>query len=147
MTPACSKRARTIESSISTPVAASTGGTACRPLFTATIGFFRATRRAIARELPWVAEALQIEKDHFGGLVGIPVLQKVVTRDVRTVTGGNEGGQSDSAASGFVENGDTERAGLTEEADVACHRQDPARASHSTKSPGRCSRHPAHSGR
>ena len=47
MTPACSKRARTIESSISTPVAASTGGTACRPLFTATIGFFRATRRAM----------------------------------------------------------------------------------------------------
>ena len=75
-------------------------------------------------ELSWVAEALQVEKDHFGGLIGIPVLQKVVARDVRTVAGRNEGGQPDSAARGFVENGDTERAGLTEEAHIACHRQD-----------------------
>lgn len=76
-----------------------------------------------SRKLPWVAETFEVEQDHLGSRIGIPILQEIVTRDVSPVTGRDERRQADSTSGGLVEDGDSERTGLAEESDVARARE------------------------
>jgi hypothetical protein len=70
-------------------------------------------------ELAGVADRFEIQQDHIGVGVLVPVLQKVVAGHIRAVARGDEGGQAGTAPVQPGEQGDADRAGLGEQADAA----------------------------
>ena len=92
---------------------------AVRPLFTATIGFVRATLRASRTNLPRVPERLEVEEDHLGLRVVGPVLQEIVAADVGLVADRDELGDADAEVAGPAHQLDAEPARLRQERDVA----------------------------
>ena len=63
----------------------------------ARIGLRRATRRARRRELARVPERLEVEQDHVGRVVVLPVLEQVVRRDVGLVADRDERREAEPA--------------------------------------------------
>ncbi len=67
-------------------------------------------------ELARVSERLQVEQDHLGGVVLLPVLQQVVARDVGPVAGRDERRDAHAALRHPLQERGAERARLAEEA-------------------------------
>ena len=62
-----------------------------RPVLTATIGLLPRDAARDLREADRVSEALEVEQDHVGARILVPVLDQVVARDVGLVADGDEG--------------------------------------------------------
>ena len=75
-------------------------------------------------ELARVSDALQVEQDDLGGLVVLPELQEIVSRDISAVTGRDEGRDAEPSPSGPRQNRASERSALAEEADRRSPRHD-----------------------
>ncbi len=73
-------------------------------------------------EAPRIAEALQMKHDHVGPWISLPVLQEIVRRDVGSVSGRDEGGQSHGAPGRVGEKRAGQGAGLGEHSDSAGRR-------------------------
>ena len=73
-------------------------------------------------ELARVTDRLQVEQDHLGGVVLLPVLQEVVAGHVGAVAGADEGRQAEAAAAHLLQDRRAERAGLAEEAGPTARR-------------------------
>ena len=70
-------------------------------------------------ELARVAERLEVEQDHVGVGVLLPVLQEVVAGEVGLVADRDERREADAARRRLVDRGDPERAALRREGDAA----------------------------
>ena len=100
ITPACSNSASTVtsEAATSAPVCddVARAPAAERPLLTATIGFVRATRRAIRANLRGLPNDSRYSRITSVLVVGLPVLDQVVAGDVGLVADRDEGGQAEA---------------------------------------------------
>ena len=79
-------------------------------------GFVPGQPAGQARELARIAEALQVEQRDVGRVVGFPVLQQVIARDVRAVSGRDERRHAEPTPSRLAEHRHAQRTGLAEEA-------------------------------
>ncbi len=83
-----------------------------RPLLTATIGFVREIRRARRGELARVPERLEVQEDHVGVGVVLPVLEEVVAAHIGLVANRHERRDAEPQLGGLAEQLDPERARL-----------------------------------
>ena len=115
MTPDASNRACTLASGTSTDVCCSPVTVEPRPLFTATIGFRRPSRRATRANLRGLPKLSRYSRARSVVSSVCQILHQVVTRHVGAVAGRDEGRHSEPAAGGLAEHGDAQRPGLAEE--------------------------------
>src|SRR5687767_3498139 len=71
----------------------------------------------------WIAEALEVEKDHPGSRIRFPILEQVVRGHVRLVADRRERGQPEVEMLRLFENRQSERAALTRECNRAGWRE------------------------
>src|SRR6266542_2371265 len=113
MTPDCRNKASTVTSDAasSAPVCdeVARAPTAERPDLSAIIGLSRPTERE-ASELTRIAERLQIQQNHLGPRVGVPVAEQIVARNIGLVAHRHDGRKAKSARVGEIYCRQTERA-------------------------------------
>jgi len=77
-----------------------------------------------AAEAAGIAERLEVQADHVGARVALPVLQQVVAGEVGLVAGRDERRQAETPPRGLRDRGDPERAALRGERHVSRRRRD-----------------------